>query len=150
MELELRIDGQTVIKADVTPDLLNLIRGTAPHREVARSTPLTVPQVQELLSRIDARSVAFLKQLAANDGIMTWGDARPLFGITNHDDWSGYAQSFGRGITRAVRNVTGDSNARLVWWDDRDKRWGGPDMDAALLFIDGPALEALRQVTAGQ
>src|SRR4051812_21269118 len=48
---------------------------TSSHGRRPTSTVATREQIAELLSRIDARSVQFLKQIAANDdGAITWGE----------------------------------------------------------------------------
>jgi len=37
-------------------------------------------------------------------------------------------------------------SARLVWWNDSDKTWEEDNKDPAFLYVDGSALQALRQV----
>ena len=148
MDFEIKIDGHVAVKAEINPSLFrSFLSGTAPPFGVPKSAPLTAAQVEDLLSRIDTKSVQFLKQIAANNGRITWGDARTIFGIEDPTDWSAFSASYGKGITRAVRNILGDRSARLVWWDDHDKTWESTESkDPALLFVDGPALQALQQL----
>jgi hypothetical protein len=113
---------------------------------VAQSTTMTTAQVADLLSRIDPKSVHFLKQLAANNGAITWGDTRTIFGIADNDDWSSFSAGYGKGITRAMRHMLGDKSARLVWWKHTKQQWDD-DPDSVVLRVDGPTLHALRQAT---
>ncbi len=148
MHFELNVGGLTVVKGELAPVFLDLFRGSTPPPTMpTMSAPMTVPQVRELFASIDAKSVLFLKKLAANGGAMTWGEARAIFGIADTKDWSAYGSYFGRGITRAVRRILQDRQARLVWWHDHDRTWSAADKDPAMLFVDGSALQALREVT---
>lgn len=146
--IQIVIDGQLAVNASI--DLAALGFGSQQtsltHERVSKNTPMTTPQAREILSRIDARSAEFLRQIAANGGQITFGEARTTYGIGAPGDWSAYASIFGRGITRAVRKVLADTSARLVWWEDSDPTWKENDFDAAKLFIDGHALESLREV----
>lgn len=114
-----------------------------------KSTPMTREKAVEILARVDARSANLLRQIAANNGEITWGEARALLGVAN---WDHYATGLGKGITRVLRHVLGNRSARLIGWVD--KEWEDKDgkylddtlgeCDNCRLYIDGPALQALR------
>lgn len=155
MDFEIRVDGQVAVKMEINTSIFsNLLQTTAlgsmtadskpaSAPMIAKSAPMTRQQAQELLSRIDGKSAHFLKQLAANNGTIKWADARAIFGIQNQDNWSEFSAGYGKGITRAVRHILGDKSARLVWWIDEE--W--EDMDEGLIYVDGPALDALREAS---
>jgi hypothetical protein len=104
-------------------------------------------QAQVLLSRVDEKSQHFLKQLAANDGAITWGEMRKIFGIVEEDDWASFSAGYGKGITRALRNILQDKSARLVWRHDED--WNeSQESDPCEVYIDGPALQALHEAAS--
>lgn len=148
MQIELNIDGNTAFKGEISPWFLDLIRAAPkPIPTVSRftSTPITVPEAEELLSAIDPKSRAFLKRFPATDGQLTWREVREIFDIDDRNDWSAYASFYGRGITRALRRILKDSNARLIWWHEHDPIWVAENKDAGMLFVDGPALDALRE-----
>lgn len=151
MTLEMLLDGRSVVKVDLNlPILLQALESSVRKEANARSTPATEAQMRELLSRIDPRSAEYLKAIARNaDGTMTWKDMRPIFGIEKAEDWAAYSGSFGKGITRAYRKILGDQTAKLVWWNDAD--WQDVDWDDEMcaVFVDGPALEALRAAVGG-
>ena len=91
MHFELNVGGLTVVKGELAPVFLDLFRGSTPPPTMpTMSAPMTVPQVRELFASIDAKSVLFLKKLAANGGAMTWGEARAIFGIADTKDSSAY------------------------------------------------------------
>jgi hypothetical protein len=99
----------------------------------------------DLLSRIDQKSVHFLRAIAADpNGSISWQEMRKIFGLSK-TDWSGYSRSYGKGITRAFRHALGGhKSAKLIWWDDAawdTHEWDDP---ACKVFIDGGALAALR------
>jgi hypothetical protein len=151
MNIEMLVDGQPLVKVDLDVALLaRILRAVAEDSgdADAKSTPATEAQMKELLSRIDQRSVQFLTALAASeDGSITWIKMREIFGIKDEDDWAAYSGSFGKGITRAYRKILGDKTARLVWWIDAD--WDEHDWDSEMcsVYVDGPALGALRAAT---
>ena len=149
MTIEMLLDGQPVVKVDVDlPSLGRMLKAALEPDANARSTPATESQMRDLLSRIDQRSTRFLREIAASDeGSITWQMMRPIFGITERDDWSAYSGSFGKGITRAYRNILGDKTAKLVWWIDADWEDVDWDDDMCAVFVDGPALSALRAVS---
>lgn len=149
MQIEIKIDGQSLVNMQLDEGLLFKVLGkTSGALGMPKSTPITVAQAKDLLSRIDTKSVQFLKQIAMNSGEIGWGEMRRIFGI--NDEWSEFSSSYGKGITRALRHLTNDKSARLVWWDDAD--W--PDdgragtWDHCKVFVDGPALKSLREAAA--
>jgi hypothetical protein len=152
MNLVLSVDGQVVIDMNVNtalvPKLFQTLGGELVAHSIPKSTTVSKVQMQALLSRIDLKSVHFLKQLAANNGSITWGEMRAIFGIEKKKDWSAFSAGYGKGITRALRHILQDKSARLVWWVDED--WDDEvDWDSCLVHIDGPALQALR-ATVGE
>jgi hypothetical protein len=153
MNVEVRIDGVVLVKMEVNPaGLSNLLRGSALGVEshtIPKSTPVTKAQIEELLSRIDARSARFLKQIGVNNGTITWGEMRAIFDIKDEDDWSSFSAGYGKGITRALRHILKDKSARLVWWIDSE--WNeNDDWDPCKVYVDGAALQALRQASGVQ
>lgn len=151
MNITLAVDGQVVININLDtaliPKLLPSFGGaiTAHHHHMSKSTPVSKAQMEELLSRIDTKSVQFLKQLAANNGSITWGEMRSIFGIDTTDDWTSFSAGYGKGITRALRNILQDKSARLIWWLDEEWDEEAEDWDPYHVYIDGPALQTLRQ-----
>jgi hypothetical protein len=148
MRLELKIEDQVIVKAEIDISALLPLLQTTTHSSgaapsaVTQSIVMTVEQVTDLLSRVDPKSAEFLKKIGENNGTISWGDTRAIFGIEAAGDWSAFASSYGRGITRAVRYVTGIKSARLVWWNNPD--WDEENPDPFTLHVDGPALQALR------
>jgi hypothetical protein len=151
MNLELQVDGEAVIKIELNATLLTQIlqmKSPMPSAEtIAKSAALTKVQVEELLSRIDAKSVHFLKAIAANNGSITWGEMRKIFGIADVKDWATYSSGHGKGITRALRNILNDKSARLIWWDDEEWEIPVSQQDSCNVYVDGAALQALREVS---
>lgn len=146
MNFDMVLDGQSVVKIDVDlPMLAHMLQRAFQLDADAQSTPATETQMRDLLSRIDQRSGQFLREIAASDdGSITWVRMRTIFGIANND-WSAYSGSFGKGMTRAYRNILNDKTARLVWWIDAN--WDDWDDDMSAVYIDGAALVALRSAT---
>ena len=148
VNLELRLDGETVAKLEIdATQLSRLLPSTMhvpmPHPSVPLSSPMTKAQAQQLLSRVDTTCAEFLERLAADRGMLTWGETKALFEVRN---WEAFATGPGKQIAREVRHVLHDQSARLVWridheWEEREK--GGDE--AFQLHIDGPALTALRE-----
>ncbi|SFM57172.1 hypothetical protein SAMN05216573_102605 [Bradyrhizobium sp. Rc3b] len=152
MQIEIKIDGLSFVNMQLNEAVLaKLLGGARAVEGVPRSTPITVVQTQDLLSRIDAKSVQFLKQIAVNGGEISWGEMRRIFGISDAaaGGWTEFSSSYGKGITRALRNLTGDKSARLVCWNDDDWPDGGRAgaWDDCKVFIDGLALKSLREAT---
>ncbi len=151
MNFEIFVDGQPLVKLDFNlPVLARVLKDSANGQDVAdaESTPATEDQMEDLLSRIDERSAQFLKAIAASEtGSISWKRMREIYGIKKEDDWGAYSGSFGKGITRAYRNILGSKTARLVCWNDdvwAVEEW---DSDLCCVYIDGPALTALRAAT---
>lgn len=146
MNLEMVIDGQRLVKVEINlPLLKRVIREAIREQEAGfKSTPATDVQLRELLSRVDPKSAKFLNSIAMSDnGSITWAKMREIFGIKD-DDWTAYSSSFGKGITRAYRKILENNSARLIWWDDDTWDVDNGDSPANLVYIDGPALTALR------
>ena len=146
VNLELRLDGETVAKLEIdATQLSRLLPSTTqmPHPSVPLSSPMTKAQAQQLLSRVDTNCAEFLERLAADRGMLTWGETKALFEVRN---WEAFATGPGKQIAREVRHVLQNQSARLVWridheWEEREK--GGDE--AFELHIDGLALTALRE-----
>lgn len=153
MLFEIKADGHTIVKMELELErLVKLLKGEADQIQtmttLSKSTPMTKSQAEELLSKVDPKSARFLRQIAANNGSITWDAMREIFGIEKNDDWNAYALSYGKGITRAFRHLLQSKSARLVWWIDEDwekEPWGS---DLVAVYIDGPALQALQEVAA--
>lgn len=145
--LTISLDDDVVVKAEVDIDKLRELLGAGASPQATagfpRSKPINVAQARELLSRINDSSATFLREVAAKGGSVTWGQMRTIFGINDPEDFTPFTNGFGRGITRALRHITGDSGAVLFWWEDP---WpeGKSKQDSGHVYIDGPALEALR------
>lgn len=150
MNVQILLDGNSVVKADVDLSIIQkLLAGVAiTPAAIAQSTPATAKQMEDLLSRIDQKSVHFLRSIAVDpSGSLTFKEMRKIFGLGT-DDWNGYSMSYGKGITRAFRHVLGGhKSAKLIWWNDQDWEAAATmDDDACKVFIDGAALAALREV----
>ena len=147
VNLELRLDGETVAKLEIdATQLSRLLPSTmhvpTPHPSAPLSSPMTKAQAQQLLSRVDTNCAEFLERLAADCGTLTWGETKTLFEVRN---WEAFATGPGKQIAREVRHVLQDKSARLVWRIDHEwERDKGAD-EAFQLHIDGPALTALRE-----
>ena len=151
MRFEINADGQTLVKIELEVSrITQLLKSGALHVQVnavPQSTPMTKAQAEQLLSKVDPKSARFLRQVAVNKGTISWDDMRAIFGIEDVEDWNAYALSYGKGITRAFRHLLQNKAARLVWWIDEDwekEPWGS---DLVAVYIDGPALQALREAT---
>jgi hypothetical protein len=162
VEVELKLDGETVVKATVNfAALLAKLQSSVASTIVDRadgdeasetrqhkSSPLTKAEAEKLLRNIHRSSAKFLKKIAENGGSITWGEMRTIFKIEDPTDWPSFSGGYGKGITRTLRHLLNDETARLVWWDDRDPSWGDFDNgrgDEGKVYIDGPALDALRE-----
>jgi hypothetical protein len=142
MNVELRVDGETVVKMDVNASLLlQLLSMDA--KAPFRSAPLTQLQAKSLLARIDQNHASFLKRIAENDGWVSWGETKQHFGVK---DWRAFERGPGGLIDRALREVTHHRTGRLVWRNEED--WKGLDEGAdevCNLLVDGAALVGLRE-----
>jgi hypothetical protein len=149
MTINILIDGKSIVKIDLDADaLIKAIRAAMTGGDTFQSTPASVEQMKQLLARIDERSVSFLKALASSkEGSLSWAEMRKIFGIKEEDNWNAYSGSFGKGITRAYRNILGDKTARLVWWIDKDWEEYDWDDDLCCVYVDGQALQSLRSIT---
>jgi len=149
MQFELKIDGHPMASLDVDVAAVKAVLAHlafVPATNSARSTPMTPAQVRELLSRVDPKSVAFLTALAKSSGELRWPQMQEIFEI---DAWNDYSRRFGKGITRALRFVLGDDNAKLVWWDEAD--WpDDEEWSQSKVYVDGQALQSLQEVVASQ
>jgi hypothetical protein len=149
IELSRALAASTSMGTTLIPKLLRSASAETEGLPVSKSTSMTKMQAEELLSRIDAKSAHFLRQLAANSGSITWGEMRDVFGIEDEDDWSAFSAAFGKGVTRALRHILQDKSARLMWWNDDD--WAEAEekgtLDHFKVYVDGPALNALREAT---
>jgi hypothetical protein len=149
ISLELLVNGEAVVKMEINANLLSQIFqlnvSPAGAAEPAKSSPLTKAQAETLLSQVDEKCADFLKRVAANQGVLTWGETKALFHIK---DWDAFASGPGKTLARAVRHVLHDKSARLVWrteheWEGLEK---GED-EVCMLHVDGAALQALREAT---
>jgi hypothetical protein len=157
MNFELRIDGKAVVNMELNhgliSGLLQLKPSTAGAETISQSASLTNAQAEELLSRIDGKSVQFLKQIAANNGSITWGEMKTIFSI---GDWATFASGHGKGITRALRHMLDDKSARLFWWIDKDwvddegNNLAPSEEDRCKVYVDGTALRALREISGSK
>jgi uncharacterized protein YdaL len=143
MELAIVIDGVPIGTMQLDSAAINRLLQTT--TKIARSTPLNREQADEIYRRVDPKSVHFLKKIAANNGSITFREMRDIFGIETEGNWSGYAQHYGRGITRALRAVLNNPTAQIVWWNDRDWNVQPEEQDNCKVFVDGAALDALRE-----
>jgi hypothetical protein len=143
MHIEILIEGKSVVKADI--DMTFLAGTLSPSRGevLAKSSPMTKAQAEELLARIDSKSAQLLRQIAANNGVITWDEMRAILGI-GIDDWNVFSAGRGKGITRALRHILGDRSARLIWWNDDE--WVDDKDPLGPVYIDGLALQALREI----
>jgi hypothetical protein len=148
MNLELRVNGEAVVKMEINATLLSqLLQLKAPPAaaEPAKSSPLTTAQAEALLAHVDEKCVEFLRRIAANQGVLTWGETKTLFKIA---DWDAFTSGPAKSLARAVRQILQDKSARLVWrieheWEGLEK---GED-EVCMLHVDGAALQALREAT---
>jgi hypothetical protein len=149
ISLELLVNGEAVVKMEINANLLSQIfqlnASPAGAAEPAKSSPLTKAQAETLLSQVDEKCADFLKRVAANQGVLTWGETKALFHIK---DWDAFASGPGKTLARAVRHILHDKSARLVWrteheWEGLEK---GED-EVCMLHVDGAALQALREAT---
>jgi hypothetical protein len=157
LNLEVRLNNEAVAKLEINARLISRLlhavvsptaepaqpNGAAVHAPL--SSPLTKAQAAGLLAQLDKTSAEFLKRIAAGHGALTWGETKALFDLK---DWEGFSSGPGRTILRTVRHITHDKAARLIWrieheWEGLEK---GED-EVCRLHIDGPALQALREVT---
>lgn len=104
-----------------------------------KSYPITEDQAQQLLRKIDAKTVDFLRALAQSGGELNFARMQQIFDI---EKWADFSARFGKGLTRALRHLTNNSSASLVWWADDE--WGSDNDPEGCVYIDGPALKSLQ------
>lgn len=140
MEVELKLDGKSILKARIRVttlvEAINLAISVEDDED-ALSTPITAAQATELIGRVDVKSARFLKRIAENNGSIKWEEMIDIFDI--EDDWNEYSTRYGKGITRALRNITGGNRDKLIHWDD--DTWD----DDPIVRVDGLALQSLRE-----
>jgi hypothetical protein len=144
MNVELRVDGEVVIRMEVNTNLMSQLLYMEAKTSL-KSTPLTKVQAEALLARLDEKIVRFLKKIAANDGWITWGEIKQQFGI---HDWSAFKSGPGNEINRALRDILHKRSPRLVWRDDYE--WKGVEEgedEVCKAYVDGAALVALREAS---
>ena len=104
-----------------------------------KSYPITVEQAKQLIREIDKKSADFLRTIAHNDGEATFKSMCEIFDI---ERWAEYSGSYGKGITRALRHMTDNSSASLIWWNDDE--WVADEDPNGSVYIDGQALRSLQ------
>ena len=143
MQIEVKLDGRTVVNADLELDTaMAVVLSAIQASPKSRSATITEDQAQILITKIDGRSVDLLKLIASNGGFATWREMRKVLGID--DEWAEYTTRYGKGITRAFRHITGD-NGKLIFWDDNDPIWDVNESEGRV-YIDGKALQSLKAV----
>jgi hypothetical protein len=147
MNIAINVEGHVLITMMVDLAVLPKLLGTAAAPQLVaadhRSTAATKEQMEELLTRIDSKSVDFLKAIArSRNGSVTWLKMRQIFRIRAKSDWNSYSGSYGKGITRAFRHILKSKTARLIWWNDDE--WTD-ETDSFRVHMDGPALRSLRE-----
>ena len=149
MKLELRVDGEVVIKMELNAGLLSqLIQLKSTMEASARSAPLTMAQAAALLKRLDDKSVHFLKKIAENDGWISWGEVKHIFDVAS---WVEFSNTLKRGITRELRDIVHSKSAQLVWRNEDE--WRGLEEgedDVCMVHVDGAALQALRETSGDE
>ena len=141
MDFKFTVGAQVLIQGTLDEAALReIIRGcmTAANA-LFRTTALTVDQVVELLKRVHPRSREFLTVLGRQEGAITWEAMKRIFEI---ETWEDYSKTYGRGMTRAVRSITGVKDANLVFWNEDE--WADDNDIEGLVYIDGPTLDALK------
>jgi hypothetical protein len=144
--LVIQLAGKTVFSGEVSIlTLLSLFGSTAQTTITAlapekyKSYALTPPQAEQLLRNVDPKTADFLKAIAQGNGEIKFGEMQKIFGIK---EWTDFTTRFGKGLTRALRHLTDNSSAKLLWWDDEE--WKSETDKEGPVYIDGPALKSLR------
>ncbi|WSG95350.1 hypothetical protein U8P76_23565 [Rhizobium johnstonii] len=144
MLLELSLNGVAVVKAEIDAQKIQGLLGTALRAvSVPQSTPMSVEQARELLSRINEKSAVFLRRVAENNGHATWAEMQSIFGYKG-TNWTDFSNSHNRGINTALGSILGTPGCKLVSWDDDEKEWKSEGWSEGRVYIDGEALRALR------
>ncbi|KAF2715900.1 hypothetical protein K431DRAFT_308227 [Polychaeton citri CBS 116435] len=141
----LQVGGVTVFNGEIhLSDLLKVITNQPSSKSIIhKSTALNEDQMRQLMTKVDQKTVVFLKRIATNDGSITFREMCQIFDIT---EWSGFSSRFGKGLTKALRHMTNDATAALVWWVDEE--WGTDSDPDGEVYIDGPSLQSLKAVAA--
>jgi hypothetical protein len=116
----------------------------------AWSHPLTVDQANQLIQKLNDKTVEVLKEAvkSAENGKakVSWATVKK---ITGAPDWTTFAKGRLGGLTRSLRSIVNDDAAVLLWWDDA---WApdpqGDWLGSNEIYIDGPAVPALQAVFA--
>jgi len=146
MNIELRLDGEVVVRMDVNAGLLAQLVAMNSEAKNIRSTPLTTSQAERLLATLSKKNADFLRIIAANDGWITWGEAKQLHEVR---DWPAFKAGGWKEITQAMRDILNDKSASLLWRNERE--WEGLDEgenEICKIRVDGAALIALREAAA--
>jgi hypothetical protein len=146
MNIELRVDGEVIVRMDVNAGLLAQLVAMNGEAKSIRSTPLTASQAERLLATLSKKNADLLRRIAENDGWITWGEVKQLYGAR---DWSAFKAGAWKEITQASRDVLNDKSASLVWRNESE--WEGLDEgenEICKIHVDGAALIALREAAA--
>ncbi|CAA9533259.1 MAG: hypothetical protein AVDCRST_MAG31-2588 [uncultured Sphingomonas sp.] len=133
------IGGETVCEGKLHLRRLLSSTAQAPAATNYKSFPISPAQAQQLLRKVDAKTVDFLRVLAEKQGEVSFGEMKKIFGIK---EWSDFSTRYGKGLTRALRHLTDNSSATLLWWVDDE--WKSNDDAEGPIYVDGTALKSLR------
>jgi uncharacterized protein YheU (UPF0270 family) len=111
------------------------------------SAPITVAQAKELISLLDEKSVALLRQIVLGHGSITWPEVQKICGIKG-TDFGQYHNQYGVKIEKAVRTVSQGEHRYVITYEDGAPAWDTEDWKDVKLEIDGPALTSLKEVFA--
>ncbi|MBB2841494.1 UNVERIFIED_ORG: hypothetical protein GGE64_005277 [Rhizobium etli] len=144
MLVELSLNGVAVVKAEVDAQKIQGLLATAFRAiSVPQSTPMSVEQARELLTRINEKSAIFLRRIAENNGFATWAEMQSIFGYKG-TNWTDFSNSHNRGINTALGSILGTPGCKLVTWNDDEKEWDEETWAGGRVYVDGEALRALR------
>lgn len=140
----LSIDGEVVFTGEFSvAKILQAFSAstTPPASSVShhKSFPINVDQGKHLIRKVDKKSADFLRTIAHNEGEITFKSMCAIFGI---ERWAEYSGTYGKGITRALRHMTDNSSASLIWWNDDE--WENDNDPNGSVYIDGQALKSLQ------
>jgi len=142
----LQVGGKTVFSGEININALleAVLAQSSEPKKVPKSTPLNAAQVRALASKVDPKTVQFLRQIAENNGAITFAEMCEIFAIKT---WTEYASRYGKGLTRALRHLVNDPTASLVWWNDSE--WTTDNDPEGEVYIDNPTLAALKEAMGG-
>lgn len=133
-----------VISLNMTALRRIMAAAAAAENASASSTPMTPKQARDLISRIDPKSVELLEAIAKNeDGRVSWAEMKRILKIK---EWHDFTRRYGKGITRALRYVLDEPDARLIHWSDEEWPEDKDLWDDSEVWIDGQALKSIRIV----